>query len=68
MEKYVLLLSYEVMDMVKAGKTVYVLDRKHNEVYCVNSLTVSEFAEILVAEDALMRYEFWYAEKDDLNG
>ena len=68
MEKYVLLLSYEVMDTVKAGKTVYVLDRKHNEVYRVNSLEVSEFAEILVADDISMRYEFWYAEKGDLNG
>lgn len=63
MEKYVTLLPYEVMDNVLKGRTVYLLDKRHCQVYTVNDMVASELAIALLDDDSIMRFDFWRVEE-----
>ena len=62
--------AYWVMDEVKKGKTVYVLDREARAVCDVNSLPVDRAMNIIKsAEENPERYEFWYEiEEEETEG
>ena len=65
MEKYRKIYAFEAITKVVSGKTVYLLDKKHRNVQCVNDMTLDALAEVLRNEDsgcAEDRYAFWYVE------
>ena len=60
MMEYKILYAFEVMNKVRNGEQVSMVDREEEELWNVNSLTLEEFAEILnTAENEPNRYEFW---------
>ena len=60
--KYVTLYPFYVMDKIKEGKSVWMLDRKALAVDCVNEMTVADVVEVLEKETEHGRFEFWYEE------
>lgn len=57
--------AYWVMDEVKKGERVYVLDRQTKAVEVVNEMTVDKaMAVINSAEKDSKRYEFWVEEEE----
>ena len=62
MRIYKSIYPFEVLDYIKAGETVYMLDRDTNEVLEVNSREVGEFAEVLKFDNETKRYDFWIEE------
>jgi hypothetical protein len=65
MEKYVTIYAFEMLDMIKQGKTVYMLDKAIREVFCVNDMPVKYLVRVLNDDNAHKRYEIWYAEDDE---
>jgi hypothetical protein len=66
--KYRDFFAYWVMDEVKNGNTVYVLDRQTKTVEVVNEMTVDKaMAVINSAEADAKRYEFWCEEEENEN-
>lgn len=53
--------SFMVLNNIKEGKSVYLLDRKARAVLCVNDMCVGDVMEILSSQDE-ERFEFWYEE------
>ena len=62
MKIYKSIYSFEVLDYIKEGKSVYMLDRETSEVLEVNSIEVGEFAEVLKFDNETKRYDFWIEE------
>lgn len=65
MEKYRTIYAFEAITKVVSGKTVYLLDKKHRNVQCVNDMTLEALADVLRNEDsgnAEDRFVFWYTE------
>lgn len=63
---YKSLYLYELLDTMKEGKRVYVLDRLECDVQCVNDLYVNTFIQYLnCAEKENGRFEFWTIEKSE---
>lgn len=56
--------SFNVIDAVKEGKQVYVLDRKTKEVIYVNGMEVFDLCEILKSTKK-NRYEFWIEKENE---
>jgi hypothetical protein len=60
--------AYWVMDEVKKGERVYVLDRQTKTVEVVNEMTVDKaMAVINSAEADSKRYEFWTEKEETEN-
>ena len=60
MANYEVIFPFEVIEKVRKGEQVNVVDREKEELWNVNSLTLDEFAEILnAAENNVLRFEFW---------
>ena len=58
-----------VIDEIRKGKKVYVLDRKLKKVYTVNEATVETVVRLIESTDKnLGRYDFWYEEEEVENG
>jgi hypothetical protein len=53
--------SFMVLNNIKEGKSVYMLDRKARAVLCVNDMCVGDAMEIIDSQDE-ERFEFWYEE------
>ena len=67
MQRYINVYAYNLIDTIRRGETVHVLDRDTNEVCNVLDLTVEKFLHVL---DSLNenRYEMWRAyEVEDTN-
>jgi urease gamma subunit len=60
--KYKQIYSFLVLDNIRDGKTVYLLDRKARAVICVNDMCVSDLVEVINTEDTTGRFEFWHEE------
>lgn len=61
MKIYETLYHFNVIDAIKAGKAVYVLDKETAEVHCVNYLRVDRFVRILEqSKECKERFEFWH--------
>jgi hypothetical protein len=64
--KYITVYKWNLLDEIKQGATVYVLDKKEKEVICINEVLV-DYAIRLFAEwekDA-DRFEFWKEENEN---
>ena len=64
MTKYERIRPYWVIDEIKHGRKVYVLDRKLKKVATVNDASVQDVVTAIEnAEDG--RYEYWYEEEKE---
>lgn len=63
--KYDIFSSYWVIDRIKSGKRVLVLDRKAKSIDVVNDMTVDKMLAVLnSAKEDSDRYEFWTEEEE----
>lgn len=62
--KYISVDPYWVIDEIKKGKKVYVLDRKLKKVSTVNDASVQDVVTVIESEEK-NRYEFWYEESEE---
>jgi hypothetical protein len=62
--KYSTVSPWWVIDEIKNGKKVYVLDRKLRKVYTVNTASVQDVVAVTESEEK-GRYEFWYEESEE---
>jgi hypothetical protein len=68
MKKYVTIYSFQAMNKIEVGETVYMLDRDRHAVFCVNDLSVYEFMAVLKADaENSERFEFWHEQEVDEN-
>lgn len=65
MEKYVEIYAFEAIGKVVEGYTVYMLDKKHRSVFCVNDMTMNDIAEVLRENKRDGRFEFWIVEEGE---
>ncbi len=63
--KYVNIFSFQAIDKLKEGKTLFVLDKKVCEVYEVCYMSVLQMMEIIKDDGKSGRYEFWYVEEEE---
>ena len=56
--------SYDVIDEINAGKTVYVVDKFACNITSVNNLSVEEYAKIINHDNKNKRYEFYIIERE----
>lgn len=59
---YVSVYPWWVIDKIKQGHKVYVLDRKYRRVSTVNEASVQDVLTVTESEEK-DRYEFWYEEE-----
>ena len=60
MKTYITIYDFEVIEKVKNGFTVHALDRERACVFCVNDMTVSDLAKLMISKTYNhTRYEFW---------
>jgi sortase (surface protein transpeptidase) len=65
MMRYNNIYSWRVIDEVKRGESVYVLDKKEKEVYAVNDITLGFALRIIEeAEKDMSRFDFWMESTD----
>lgn len=62
--KYISVDHYWVIDEIKKGNKVYVLDRKFKKVSTVNDASVQDVVTVIESEEK-NRYEFWYEESEE---
>ena len=62
MEKYIKVYSFELLDKIAEGKTVYFLDRQVPDIGCVNGQSATRFCQIVKDKDEVGRYDFWCIE------
>jgi hypothetical protein len=62
--KYTSIFPCWVIDEIKSGRKVYVLDRKLRKVYTVNTASVQDVVAVTESEEK-GRYEFWYEESEE---
>lgn len=53
-----------VIDEIKSGKKVYVLDRKLKKIATVNDASVQDVITVTESKEN-NRYEFWYEESEE---
>lgn len=59
--------QFDVFDKIKAGKTVYMLDKEYRTIDIVNDLPIGNIAPILSKKDEAKRYDFWIERKEEEN-
>ena len=57
MKKYRKVYSFDVLDKIKEGHRVFVIDREEKKVSTVNWIDVEEY--ITIVADETERYDFW---------
>lgn len=60
---YRIIYSFNIMDEIRAGKEVYMLDRELRCVECVNDMEVETLCKVLEQDNVKERFEFWVEEK-----
>lgn len=63
--KYISISAYWVIDEIREGKTIYVLDRKTQTVSKINSMPIQNVIKITEDKEEKSRYEFWYEEMEE---
>lgn len=64
MRKYKEVYSWNVLDEIEAGKTVYMLDKECSVTIAINSMTVwTALKWIAAAKKDHDRFYFWYVEE-----
>ena len=60
MKNYKSVYHWDVIDRIKEGKLVYLLDKEEQKIFCVNDMLVDKFVEILnLCKENSERFEFW---------
>lgn len=60
MKNYKSVYYWDIIDRIKEGKLVYLLDKEEQTVYCVNDISVDKYAEILnLCKEKSERFESW---------
>ena len=63
MKTYKSIYGWEVLEKIREGKKVYVLDREDKSVVCVNDVSVKDLAQIeIYGKESKNRFEFWIEE------
>ena len=62
--KYISVHRVWVIDEIKKGKKIYVLDRKLKKVSTVNDASVQDVITVTESKEG-DRYEFWYEESEE---
>lgn len=57
--------SFTVLETMREGRTVYMIDKLNRTISKVNDLTVNEFMFIETLDDKEGRYEFYYIEQPE---
>lgn len=58
--------SFDVIDLIRQGNDVYMLDRLKHAVECVTNMEVGDFACILeTSKEEPTRFEFWVIDKTE---
>ena len=63
--KYITISAYWVIDEIRNGRMIYVLDRKTQTVSTLNDWNIQNVIRATESEEK-NRYEFWY-EKNEVN-
>ena len=62
--KYTTVYPCWVIDEIRKGKKIYVLDRKYKKVSTVNDASVQDVVTVTESEEK-GRYTFWYEESEE---
>ena len=57
--------SFTVLETMRKGHTVYMIDKLNRTISKVNDLTVNEFIFIETLDNKESRYEFYYIEQPE---
>lgn len=60
--------SFDVMEEIKKGNEVFILDRAACEVYDTSEITVTDFVRAISSKDEDNRYAFWIVEEVEVSG
>lgn len=55
--------GFQTMDEIRKGKDVYVIDKKDREVYCMNTMRVADFINIVNSDNDNDRFSFYIIEE-----
>lgn len=59
MRKYEAVCSSDVLDRIKSGETIFLLDRAANDVIWVNNMSVDSLVKVFKHDNKDNRYEFY---------
>ena len=66
--KYISISHIWVIDEIRAGKTIYALDRAEETIDVVNEMSVCDAVSLIKdAEKHSDRFDFWYKEENEVN-
>lgn len=65
MRKYEAVCSSDVLDGIKSGETIFLLDRAVNDVIWVNNMSVDSLVKVFKHDNKDNRYEFYKEVKVD---
>lgn len=55
--------GFQAMDEIRKGKDVYVIDKEDREVYCMNTMRVTDFINIVNSDNDNDRFSFYIIEE-----
>lgn len=55
--------GFQAMDEIRKGKDVYVIDKEDREVYCMNTMCVADFINIVNSDNDNDRFSFYIIEE-----
>lgn len=55
--------GFQAMDEIRKGKDVYVIDKEDREVYCMNTMRVADFINIVNSDNDNDRFSFYIIEE-----
>ena len=66
--KYTTVYPWMVIDEIRQGKKIFVLDRKLKSISIVNDASIEDVVRAIDSADTERdRYEFWYEEEENEN-
>lgn len=70
-KKYVEVYDFMVLDTVRKGEKVWMLDKKEADICCVNNMRTSDLMKVLELIESNKgtpeesRFQFWYVNKEE---
>lgn len=56
--------GFQAMDEIRKGTDVYVIDKGNREIYCMNTMRVADFINIVNRDNNDNRFSFYIVERD----
>lgn len=63
MEIYKDIYGFQAMDEIRKGTHVYVIDKGNREIYCMNTMRVADFINIVNRDNNDDRFSFYVVEE-----